>query len=112
MIFLGFLLAALLFGTAVALGGLDKLATFVDTPSLLFIVSGLLGFIFFFGRKEFGRSMRVFFAFSFPPSGESVETGRFFLRLTEFTLAWGLWGMVLGDCVWTMSNLDPHRLSF
>jgi hypothetical protein len=53
--------------------------------------------------------MKTFFAFSFPTDDEAVETGRFFLHLTEFTLAWGLLGMFLGF-VWAMSNLDIETI--
>ncbi|MCL2745290.1 MAG: hypothetical protein FWE67_15720 [Planctomycetaceae bacterium] len=106
MIFLGFLIFALLFCAAVIF---DGFAFFFDSIAVSYILLGIAGYILLFGGKKFHLGMNTFFTFSFPADDNTAETGRFFLRLTEFTLAWGLLGMVLGT-VWAMTKLDPHTI--
>ena len=109
MIFLAFLLYAVLFILAVALGGWDKLGVFVDVPSILLILLGITGFTLHYGRKHFRRGIKTFFAFSFPPDDESAETGRFFMRLAEFTVRWGLVIMGFG-LVMMLMDLDADHI--
>jgi len=107
MIFLGFLIFAILFLLSVAVAlSTTSIGVFVDMPSLLFILLGLAGYILFYGRKEFVCGMRTFFAFSFPPSEDNGESGRYFLRFSQFILAWGLLGMVIGVLL-MMADLNP-----
>ena len=109
MIFLGFLIFAILFVLSVMLCGLDKLIVFWDFPSFMLVSLGIAGYSLHCGRKEFVRGMKVFFAFSFPQDDEAAVTGRFFLRLAEFTLSWGLLIMFFG-VVMIMSDLDPDHV--
>jgi len=55
--------------------------------------------------------MKTFFAFSFSPDEDNVETGRFFLRLTKFTVNWGLLGMIFALLL-IMLDLDPDILGY
>ena len=109
MIFLAFLIFTLLFVMAVTSQGFAFSWVFVNGPSLLFVLLGIAGYFLLFGRNEFGRGVKTFFAFSFPPDDHSPESGRFFLRLSEFTLTWGLFGMVFGLML-MLSDLDPDRM--
>ena|GEM_PF-2229433 len=108
MIFLGFLIFALLFVLSVAIS-IAPLYVFGDPSSFLFVLLGLTGYILIYGRKEFICGMKTFFAFSFPPDEDTHETGKFFLRLAEFTAAWGLFGMALG-VLWAMVDLNPDTI--
>ena len=109
MIFLGFLLFAIITVLSIIIGGLDKLPPFLDIPSLTLVSLGIAGYTLFFGRKEFVRGMKVFFAFSFPQDDDSMKAGRFFLRLAELTLGWGLLVMIYGF-VLMMIDLDPDKM--
>jgi hypothetical protein len=109
MIFLGFLIVSVLFVLSVALSDLNKLVIYWDAPTILYILVGVVGYVLLFGGEKFARGMKTFFAFSFPTDDNAVETGRFFLRLAEFTLAWGLLGMFIGT-VLAMSDLDPNTI--
>ena len=80
---------------------------FWDVPSFLFILSGVAGYFLLFGRKEFARGVKTFFALSFPLDEHASETSRFFLHLSTFTLSWGLFGMTFG-MVLTLLDLDPN----
>ena len=114
MIFLGFLIIAFLYVASAWIGaGLDSsllLMVLSGAPfTFLFVMSGLAGYVLICGRKEFVRGMKTFFAFSFPPDEDTHETGKFFLRLAEFTAAWGLFGMVIG-VLWAMVDLNPDTI--
>ena len=111
MISLGFLIFAILFVLSIILGGLDKLPVFLDMPSLLLVSLGIAGYVLLFGRKEFVRGMQVFFAFSFPQDDDAMKAGRFFLRLAEFTLDWGLLLIVVGF-IMIMMDLDPNTVGY
>jgi len=78
----------------------------VDPTSLLFILSGVAGYILLFGRKESGRGVKTFFAFSFPPDDHNPESGRFFLQLAKFTQFWGLFATLFG-IILMMTALNP-----
>ena len=110
MIFLGFLIFAVLFLLSVAISA-TNFFVFVDVPSFLFILLGVAGYFLLFGRNEFGRGVKTFFAFSFPPDDNTHESGRFFLRLSRFTLTWGLLGVVIGIFL-LMTNLNPDTLGY
>jgi hypothetical protein len=111
MIFLGFLLAMLLVVSSVVMGCPPQVLfyLFFDLPTVLLILLGLAGYVHFFGKKEFVRGMKSFFAFSFPPDDESIQAGRFFLRLSEFTIRWGLLCMIF-SLAWSMTALDPDTI--
>ena len=107
MISLAFLIITVLFSLSFMIPSRSiRFAIFADLPSLLFVLLGITGYFLLFGRKEFSRGIKTFFAFSYPLDEQTSESGRFFLRLTEFTLVWGVFGMVLG-LVCMMFNLDP-----
>jgi hypothetical protein len=109
MIFLASLLAAVLFLFAICLSGLNALFPFGDPIAALFLFAGLAGYMLLFGRKEFRRGVKTFFAFSFPPDEHSLESGRFFLRFAKFTVRWGLLGMIIGILM-MMADLDPETI--
>jgi len=113
MIFLGFLIIAFLYVANAWIGaGLDSSLLLMvlsgDPFTFLFVMSGLAGYVLIYGRKEFVRGMKTFFAFSFLPDDEA---GRFFQQLTTFTVRWGLLGMLLGLAS-VMIDLDPDRMGF
>ena len=109
MISLGFLIFAILFVLSIMLGGLDKLPVFWDFNSFVLVSLGIAGYTLLFGRKEFVRGMKVFFAFSFPQDDDATKAGRFFLRLAEFILSWGLFVMIFG-LVMMLADLDPDKV--
>ena len=109
MIFLAFLIFAALFVMGATAQGWSYIGLFLDVPSLLFTLLGIAGFFLVFGRKEFGRGVKTFFAFSYPQDDHSPESGRFFLRLTTFTLSWGLWGVVFG-MLGSLVELNPDTV--
>jgi len=109
MISLAFLIFTVLFVLAASAQGFSRLWVFVDPTSLLFILSGVAGYFLLFGRKEFGRGVKTFFAFSFPPDYHSSESGQFYLKLSEFTLAWGIFGVFLGLLL-VAFNLNPDTV--
>ena len=109
MISLAFLIFTALFLLAASAAGFSRLWVFVDLQSLIFILSGVAGYFLLFGRKEFGRGVKTFFAFSFSPDDHASESGRFFLRLAEFTLAWGLFGVLIALLL-IASSFNPDFL--
>jgi len=109
MISLAFLIFTILFVWVATNRGFSFFLVFVDMPSLLFILLGIAGYFFLFGRKEFGRGVKTFFAFSFPPDDHSPESGRFFLELAKFTQFWGLVG-TLFVIVLAMVDLNPDTI--
>ena len=96
MIFLAFLLFGVLFLLGASANGFHGIWLFLDVPSFLYVLLGVAGFFLLFGRKEFVRGVRTFFAFSYPQDEYSPESGQFYLRLTTFTLTWGLIGLLSG----------------
>ncbi|MCL2006295.1 MAG: hypothetical protein FWG73_09075 [Planctomycetaceae bacterium] len=92
MISLGFLIVVILFWLSLLITPLS-VGIFWDPLVFSFVLSGLTGYILICGRKEFARGIKAFFAFSLLPDDEA---GRFFQRLTTFTVRWGLFGMLLG----------------
>jgi hypothetical protein len=111
MIFLAFLLAAILFVLSAALAGVERLHVFGDLPSFLFLLLGLVGYIGIYGHKHIRLGVKTFFAFSFPPDESSVEAGQFFQQLTKFTMRWGLFGMILG-LIMALANLDLDTIGY
>lgn len=109
MIAIGFFLAILFIGASVCLGGLDRFQFFFDFYSAMFVLLGIAGYVVLYGCNEFVHGIKMFFASSFPLEEKSVKAGRFFLRLSEFTLVWGFLGMILA-LVWAMEHLDPKTL--
>jgi len=89
--------------------GVECICFFLDLPSILFILLGVAGFVLLFGRKEFGRGVKTFFAFSYPPNEDNIEVGQFFLRLANFIPSWGVLGMVAG-MVLVMGDLNPDTV--
>jgi hypothetical protein len=110
MISLAFLLFTGLFLLSVAvLARPSLLFAYFDLPSFLFILLGVTGYFLLFGRKEFGRGVKTFFAFSYPPTEENVATGQFFLRLSKFIRIWGSLGAFIGIAL-MLSSLDPDTI--
>jgi hypothetical protein len=109
MISLAFLIIAVLFVLAASIQGFALLWIFVDAQSLLFVLLGIAGYFLLFGRKEFRRGVKTFFAFSFPPDEHDLESGQFFLRLSSFTMRWGILGMLLG-VIMIMTDLNPDTV--
>jgi hypothetical protein len=109
MIFLASLLIIALFLLSFCICGWDKLFVFADPLTTLFLLSGLAGYMLLFGRKEFRRGVKTFFAFSFLPDEHSLESGRFFLRFAKFTVHWGFLGMIIG-LLMMMADLDPNTI--
>jgi len=108
MIFLAFLLFATFVVSSATIAKVP-LWVFPDGLTFLYILLGVAGYFLLFGRKEFGRGVKTFFAFSYPQDDHSPESGRFFLRLTTFTLSWGLWGVVFG-MLGSLVELNPDTV--
>jgi len=109
MIFLAFLIFAALFVMGATAQGWSYIGLFLDVPSLLFTLLGIAGFFLVFGRKELGRGVKTFFAFSYPQDDHSPESGRFFLRLATFTLFWGFVGVLWGLLV-ILIDMNPDTV--
>ncbi len=111
MIFIGFFIVTALFLLSVWIGspGLEKLAVFWDTPSLLLVLLGITAHILHSGRKAFTIGVRTFFAASFPSNEQTIEAGRYFQRLTEFSMGLGVVLMLLGTVV-AMVDADPNTV--
>ena len=110
MISLAFFLFACFFLLSVTvLAKSFTLFVYFDLPSFLFILLGVTGYFLLFGRKEFGRGVKTFFAFSYPPTEENVATGQFFLRLANFIPSWGVFGTLAG-CVLVVNDLNPDTV--
>jgi len=88
---------------------ITALQIFLDLPSLLFILLGVAGFFLIFGRKELGRGVKTFFAFSYPLDEYSSKSGQFFLRLSKFIRIWGVLGAFIGIAL-MLSSLDPATI--
>jgi hypothetical protein len=119
MIFLAFILITLLFCFSAAIPGWvgnnifetfpSLIFVFWDLPTFMFILLGFLLYIFICGRKKFSPGIKTFFAFSFSPEDESLETGQHFLHLTEFIIKWSLLAIIFAFLL-MMLEFDPDSI--